>query len=169
MAAREGSLPGQIIRNRYFFLCDLLVLVLAARLSFIARLDQAGMAQYRISFWVYLGIVLVVKPVIFQVFGLYRRYWRYASVGEVVNIVGANLVATVVVILFAYVIVPIFYSFAQIPRSIPFIDFLLTTACVGGTRFLVRLMGDRRIMSRLAQNSANGTSAPSSCVDCGRR
>jgi len=157
VAAREGRLPGQIIRNRYFVAGDLLSLVLAVWFSFAARLDPAGVHQYRISFWVYLGIALVVKPAVFQLFGLYRRYWRYASIGEVVNIVGANVAATVVVILFAYLIVPIFYSFSQVPRSIPFIDFLLTTACVGGTRFLVRLMGDRRMMSRLTQGAANGT------------
>ena len=153
-AAREGRLPGQLIRNRYFVASDLMFVALAVWLSFFARLESAGMAQYRVSLWVYLGIALVVKPLIFQIFGLYRRYWRYASVGELVTIVEANAVATLCVILLAYLVMPIFIGFEQVPRSIPFIDFFLTTASVGGARFLVRLLGDRQLLRRLDKNAA---------------
>jgi len=153
-AAREGSLAGHLVRNRYFVAGDLALIALAAWLSFVARLDSFDVGGYWASLGVYLGISLVVKPVIFQAFGLYRRYWHYASISEVVTIVGANVTATFGVILLAYVVVPIFLPFTPAPRSIPFIDVFLTTACVGGTRFLVRLLSDRHIMSKLKRGSA---------------
>jgi FlaA1/EpsC-like NDP-sugar epimerase len=151
-AAREGNL-GHLVRNRYFVAGDLALIALAAWLSFFARLDSFEMEEYRVSLWVYLGIALVVKPLIFRVFGLYRRYWHYASMSEVVTIVGANGAATFGVILLAYLIAPIFLAFTPVPRSIPFIDIFLTTAGVGGTRFLVRLLSDKQIMSKLKRGS----------------
>ena len=153
-AAREGSLSGHLVRNRYFVASDLALIALATWLSFVARLDSFDVGEYWTSLGVYLGISLVVKPLIFQAFGLYRRYWHYASISEVVTIVGANVTAMFGVILVAYVIVPIFLPFTPVPRSIPFIDVFLTTACVGGTRFLVRLLSDRPIMSKLKRGSA---------------
>ncbi len=152
-AAREGNL-GHLVRNRYFVAGDLALIALAAWLSFVARLDSLEMEEYRVSLWVYLGIALVVKPAIFRVFGLYRRYWHYASLSEVVTIVGANVAATFGVILLTYLIVPIFLPFTPVPRSIPFIDIFLTTAGVGSTRFLVRLLSDKQIMSKLKRGAA---------------
>lgn len=155
-AAREGRLTGQVVRNRYFFVGDLVLVVLAAWLSFVMRLEPSELATRQIPLLVYVGSVLAVKPAVYYLAGLYQRYWRYASIGEVVTIAGANVAATFGVILVAFVVVPIFYTFDPIPRSIPFIDFFLATAFVGTTRFAMRLVGDKRFVWRLRRDAGSG-------------
>ncbi len=146
----EGRLAVRTIRNRYFLIGDLLLVTLAAWLSFLARLEVSGIAAFQIPLLVYLTATIAVKPITYHLFGLYRRYWQYASIGELITIVEANAVATLGVILCGYLIIPIFFLFDPIPRSIPFIDFLITTSFVGGARFLARLLGDRRLMTHWA-------------------
>ncbi len=156
-AAREGHLSSPVIHNRYFLIGDLVLIALAAWLSFVVRLGAPDI--HNLSFLVYLSTSLVVKPAIFHLFGLYRRYWRYASIGEVVIIVEANVLAVLGVILLA-LIIPIFFPFNQVPRSIPLIDLLLTTAGVGGIRFLVRLLGNRNAWSKLRSYSSDKLAKP---------
>jgi len=143
--------PGQLLRNRYLLPVDLLLIALAAGGSFVARLEGEGLAPYRLTLLIYTVLALLSKPAIFYLLGLYQRYWRYASIGEAVTILEATALATLSMIVLAYLIAPIFYPFPAVPRSIPFIDGLLTTLLVGGARFALRYLGDRATLSRLRQ------------------
>ena len=92
------------------------------------------------AYWL-LGVGLVVKPIVFYYFGLYRRLWVYASVQELKLIVAAVssasvAVSLVIVLLRALKILPYF------PRSTLPIDWLLTIILVGGLRFSMRLLSD---------------------------
>lgn len=138
---RPRKLPP--IRNRYFFLADVLLVPLAVGLGFVLRLDVAGLGNYRDTLLIFAALAMVVKPVIFHLFGLYRRYWRYASASELVNIALATFTATAIVTLLMYSLASLIWSFRPLPRSIPFIDWLLSFPLVGGTRFAVRLAADR--------------------------
>ena len=55
----------------------------------------------RVPFLIFLGTVLVVKPLVFFAFGLYRRYWRYANLSDLVATVlavsGASVVTAAVI------------------------------------------------------------------------
>ena len=84
------------IRNRYFFIADVLLMPLAVGISFLLRLDIAGVLFYERTLLVFAVLAAVVKPVIFHLFGLYRRYWRYASANELVNVALAMLTGTAV-------------------------------------------------------------------------
>ena len=130
------------IRNRYFFIADVLLMPLAVAVSFLLRLDIAGVLFYERTLLVFAALAAVVKPVIFHLFGLYRRYWRYASANELVNIALATLTGTAVVTLLTYSLASLVLDFHPLPRSIPFLDWLVSLPLVGGTRFAVRLMTD---------------------------
>jgi FlaA1/EpsC-like NDP-sugar epimerase len=130
------------IRNRYFFVADVLLMPLAAAISFLLRLDIAGLQSYARTMLVFAALAAVVKPATFYLFGLYRRYWRYASANELVNIALAALTGTAVVTLLAYSLASLVWEFPSLPRSIPFLDWLVSFPLVGGTRFAVRLVAD---------------------------
>ena len=136
------------LRNRHFFLIDLALLSSVAMLAFALRLDAAEMLQYGTHILLFLALALPVKLVTFRLLGIYRRYWRYASIEELVLIsvaVGSSS-AIVAGLLFA-LIVPL-TQIAGFPRSIPFIDALLTLLAVGGPRFAVRFIEQNRQRKR---------------------
>ena len=124
------------LRNRYFFMSDVIFLSVASYLSYVLRLETWDLDQLWPSFWLFMGIVLLLIPVAFWKVGLYARYWRYASVDELLLLVGTVTLSTLVVGALSWLSSQ-FLSDAM-PRSIPFIFLLLALATTAGPRFLVR-------------------------------
>ncbi len=83
------------LRNRHFLFIDLAILLVSPTLALMLRLDTVRIDQ---QFWlgltVYTLVALVIRLVIFHRFGLYSRFWRYASIDELVQIGTAVLVST---------------------------------------------------------------------------
>ncbi|MEA3375249.1 MAG: nucleoside-diphosphate sugar epimerase/dehydratase, partial [Chloroflexota bacterium] len=148
-ASRDRIRP---IRNRYFFVADLLLIVAAAVVSFWLRLDVAGIRSYRETLLVFVTLTLALKPLVFVMFGLYRRFWRYASARELLTIALATLSGSAVVTLALYSLASLFVDFRPVPRSIPIIDWLVSTPLVGGTRFAVRLIARHEFPVRLGNS-----------------
>jgi FlaA1/EpsC-like NDP-sugar epimerase len=132
------------LRNRHFFLIDLALLPTAAVMSFALRLDAAGMQDWTSAILVWIALSVPIKLLIFYWFGLYRQFWRYASVDELVLIALATAVGEVVAAAWLFAVVVPLSGINSFPRSIPFIDGLLTLLVVGGPRFAVRLAEQRR-------------------------
>jgi FlaA1/EpsC-like NDP-sugar epimerase len=131
-----------VIRNRFFVIGDLFLTTISAIVAFAIRLDGP-------LFWIYLNACLIfvlmclaIKPPMFYLFGLYRRYWRYASVNEMLTIVGAITASSLVV---AALVLGLFLPlgwFDGFPRSVLVIDWLLSLFLIGGIRFLARFLGE---------------------------
>jgi len=139
------------LRNRHFFLVDLVLLLATGVLAFALRLDATGMQHWVLAIVLWLAVSVPMKLLVFYWFGLYRRFWLYASVDDLLLIAVATGMGEVAsaALLFA-VVLPLIGSQA-FPRSIPFIDGLLTLLVVGGPRFAVRLMEQRRERERRDQ------------------
>jgi FlaA1/EpsC-like NDP-sugar epimerase len=128
------------MRNRYILFADLVFIVLCAVGAFVLRLDWffTRLPEYTAAFRFFLVAALVVKPPIFFAFGLYGRYWRYATSRDLLSVTiataasGAAL-ASLVALGLQLDLLPFF------PRSVLAIDWLLTVACVGGIRLSVKL------------------------------
>jgi FlaA1/EpsC-like NDP-sugar epimerase len=136
------------LRNRHFFLIDLVLLPAAAVLAFALRLDAIRVQQHAPAIVLFVVLAVPVKLLFFRGFGLYSRFWRYASVDELLLIGIATGVSEVVAagLLFAFAL-PL-SGIIGFPRSIPFIDGLLTLLVVGGPRFAVRLAEQGRERER---------------------
>ena len=145
------------IRNRYFFMADMLLMPVAAGISFLLRLDFAGLKFYPLTILIFAALAAIVKPATFYFFGLYRRYWRYASANELVNIALATLTGTAVVTLLMYSPASLWVDFRPLPRSIPFLDWLVSLLLVGGTRFAVRLATDWSFVWLWRNNHGEGS------------
>jgi len=119
------------------------------------RLDSAAwIASYAPALIRFTILALIIKLVIFFLFGLYRRYWRYASVDELVSIILAGSSATLIIagVFFGAGILGL-ENARSLPRSVPFIDGLLTLAVVGGSRFSVRVAAHKRRHNAQKNNS----------------
>jgi FlaA1/EpsC-like NDP-sugar epimerase len=136
------------LRNRHFFLIDLTLLPTAAVLSFALRLDATGMQNWTRAILVWILLSVPIKLLIFYWFGLYRQFWRYASVDELVLVGLATAVGEIVTAALLFAVVLPLSGSSTFPRSIPFIDGLLTLLVVGGPRFAVRLAEQKRERDR---------------------
>ncbi len=145
-------------RNRYVLAADLILIIFSVVLAYINRLELievfVNYYYYRSMLWM-IGISLLVRPVVYFAFGLYRRMWVYASTQELKSItlavtIGSVIVSIVMLILFNN---RVFYAF---PRSVLFIDWIQSIIFAGGLRFAVRLLAESRSNSLRLSNASLG-------------
>ncbi|MBN2044129.1 MAG: polysaccharide biosynthesis protein [Anaerolineales bacterium] len=136
------------LRNRYIFAIDLILIAFSVPLSFLLRLEVYQVfVDYLFTMLVMLGIALLVKPFIFRRFGLYQRFWVYASVRELATILLAVTTASVIVggIMLLLWALDAFTFFA---RSVLVIEWLVSLLMVGGVRFLPRFLSEELLTRR---------------------
>jgi FlaA1/EpsC-like NDP-sugar epimerase len=86
-------------------------------------------------------VALIVKPLIYYQFGLYRRLWAYASIRELklitIAVTTASIIFSIIIIL-----ISIFPSIMgkDFSRGVLVIDWLLSLLAVGGLRFSYRIV-----------------------------
>ena len=147
--------PPIQIRNRFLLTVDLLLIVTAVLASFALRLELGAIfTQYLPSAWVMVAIALVVKPIVYYLFGLYRHYWVYASIRELRLIVFATATASVCVAFFVLLGRSIGGFTSGFPRSVLGIDWLLSLFSVGGVRLIVRMLAESGQVSQKADGLA---------------
>lgn len=127
------------IRNRQYLLIDIVLLALAAYLSYVLRLDGTNLNRHWPNFAIFTVTALVITPVIFRWTGVYSRYWRYASIDEL-RLLTVAMTASVIATSCISISVAKLGALQQpIPRSVPFIFLLLALAATAGPRLAVRL------------------------------
>jgi len=133
------------LRNRHFLVLDLVLLAVVPTLALALRVEPSSLARFAQGAMIFTVLALLVKLPVFYFFGLYRRYWLYASVDEMITIALAAAVTTMIIAgaFFGGQLTGLVESNA-LPRSIPLVDGLLTLLVVGGTRFSVRAAHHRR-------------------------
>jgi FlaA1/EpsC-like NDP-sugar epimerase len=131
------------IRNRYVLLVDLFLTAACVLGAYALRLEGIFYYQYLPSAYWMIGVSLLIKPIIYYFFGLYRRLWAYASTNELKLISAAVTVASgaVSALMIALLTARMFVGF---PRFVLIIDWLLSLVCIGGFRFSLRLISESR-------------------------
>lgn len=130
------------LNNRHFFLLDGLFFCLTPFLAMVLRLDDlTAIEQYSKGLIVATIAFTIVKLATFTIGGFYKRYWKYASIDELIEIAALTTTAVVIEI----VLLSIFQyavgtesKFYLVPRSLPLLDGILTFVLVGGVRFSIR-------------------------------
>jgi len=133
---------GKKIRNRYLLLGDIFLSAVSVLASYMIRLELIAIfPTYQESLFWMLGIAIVVKPLVYYFFGIYRRLWRYASIRELVLILSAVSTSSMIV---GGMMMGLYGAgfFIGFPRSVLIIDWLLTLIFVGGFRFIFRWLAE---------------------------
>ena len=123
-----------MLRNRYVLLIDTILVAAAAFGAFALRFDWFA-PHYRAELVPFVVTAVFVKTVVFYVFGMYRRYWAYASVNDLLALVFANSAASAAVSI-AVVVALLTGTISEFSRSVLMIDWALTLLATGGLRFL---------------------------------
>jgi FlaA1/EpsC-like NDP-sugar epimerase len=129
------------IRNRYLLVVDLVSMFIAAILAMELRLESWDAVGTNLVPLVAYGLLAaVIRVVTFIRTGLYTEYWPYASTQELKTLLKAVWYAALAVLVaFFVLLLPAGVIPEGFPRSVPFIDILLTSILVGGLRLIIRL------------------------------
>lgn len=131
-------------RNRHFLLLDLLLLPLCVYASYVIRLEALPGARW----WPGLGLlavtVMVITPLVFRRAGIYARFWRYASIDELLLLAGAWSMTVVVAGLVSWLTHRLLMDEWIVPRSIPLILLLVGLVAIAGPRLAMRVLARRQ-------------------------
>ena len=128
------------VRNRYLLIGDMFLTIVSILGSYVLRLElNAQMSLYLPSMYWLLAISLVIKPIVYYLFGMYRRMWEYTSIRELKLILAAVTTASIPVSVAIFSIWSL-GAFQGFPRSIPFLDWVLSLILIGGLRITIRML-----------------------------
>jgi FlaA1/EpsC-like NDP-sugar epimerase len=128
------------MRNRYVLLFDVIAFALAVCGAFALRFDLYFFRS-RPEFVPYVLVAPAIKALIFYGFGIYRRFWRYASVNDLVALALADSTASVAMA--AFVSVGIFRGFIyEFSRSVLIVDWILCLALTAAIRLCIRVVAE---------------------------
>jgi FlaA1/EpsC-like NDP-sugar epimerase len=156
------------LRNRHFFFIDAGVLFIIPYIALALRLDSYSTAvvRYGAGLWRYSILLMVVYLAVFYSMGLYSRFWRYASIEDMVRIGEAVSLATLIVLVVFFGprvfwppslinppgLIGNFYPVVDLPRSLPLLTAMLILFHVAGSRFGIRL-AERTVLPSRDRNS----------------
>ena len=140
------------LRNRHLLIIDLIFWAIAPTLALFIRIDKPmELGRYTAALLLFTFLVLAIRPLTFWFMGVYRHYWRYASINELELIALAVFFSSLLLITAHYLtFMAIFLvmgklPFTTLPRSIPFLEALLTLVVAGGVRLLPRIVQQAQI------------------------
>jgi FlaA1/EpsC-like NDP-sugar epimerase len=130
---------GRLHKNFWIILVmDVLLLAGVWYASYLIRFDFEIPKKPWISFKKVLPFMIMVKVISFYFFDLYRGMWRYTSIADLLNIIKASTVSSLIIISFVLFIT----RFIHFSRSVFIIDWFLTILIISGFRLAIRLYFD---------------------------
>ncbi|HUV93973.1 MAG TPA: nucleoside-diphosphate sugar epimerase/dehydratase [Anaerolineae bacterium] len=143
-------------RVRYLMLIDLGCVLFALISSFVIRFEAPmDVWPYVRRYWTLFVLAPLIRLPVYYGFRLYRRLWRYASIKELKIIVVAGVVGSVLIFVVNFGLLPVLGITYCPSRSIWVLEGTLSTAFLGGTRFLLRLLRESMRANDVARLQAH--------------
>ena len=122
-------------KNLYLMLtADLTLFALSLVLAYLLRFDFQPNLHYWAQVPYLLALALPVKLVTFYFFRLYQGMWRYTDLFDFWKLFQAVLISSLILV----ALILFRHRFVGFPRSVFFIDAVLTFCFCGGLRVLIR-------------------------------
>ncbi|WP_208721757.1 polysaccharide biosynthesis protein [Leptospira mtsangambouensis] len=110
-----------IPRRYWVFPVDILFMLLSYFLAHLVRFENIRFLDSYPDFWVCATIVVVSRSIVFLFSGIYRSLWSYASLHDLLSIIKATVLSSLVSTLAL-----LFYNrFHQLSRMVPILDTLI--------------------------------------------
>lgn len=124
----------QKLKIGFLALMDLFIVLITPYLSLYIRLDGIVNSPYYSTLLEIIPEIVIIRIMSFYFFGLYNRLWRYASINEVMVIVGAVTTSSILIAVYSYVVG------IDLPRSLHLLSWFCTVLFIGASRFCVRII-----------------------------
>lgn len=136
-------------KDRKLIVFDIILIVLSLYLAILLRFDfglSIEFHEYMKFFRVSIIPVIVITIFFNCIFNAYNSIWKYASVQELMSIVYSLSLSNIIFIVYSYFInYKIFQSsYYRFPFTVHIIFWLLSILFLGGTRFIFRVMQERK-------------------------
>lgn len=116
------------------FALQIVFIIAALLISMALRFDMKIPDVYWGRMVVMLPAMLVIKLVVFWAVGLFRGWWRYVSMADLILILKGNFIASLCVVFYGVLV----YRLEGIPRSVLIMDGIFCFLFMAGIRFLTR-------------------------------
>ena len=135
----------KINRAHIAFGHDVIMAAASFFLSLYLRLGDDIVFHDGMTLYLSAGIFTVVAGSVFWSMRMYRGVWRYASLNDLMLITKSATLAILVFLVIMFVATRL----EDLPRSLPFINWFVLIALLGGPRFIYRIVKDGRFELRL--------------------
>lgn len=115
-------------------LFDIVAVSLSYALAFYLKFDNQINEVYIQGIKEHIIIITIIKILIFYSFKLYKSLWEYASIDEMLEVIGSSIVANMVVAFYMFLV-----EF-PLPKSIYIMVTVIDMIFIGGIRFLYRAL-----------------------------
>lgn len=115
-------------------LFDAIVVTMTPYLGLLIRFEGNVDIRYYQMILDYIPAIIIVTLTTFYFFKLYHRLWRYAGISELLAIISANTISSVVLFSFIYLSTP------SLPRTMYFLSWAFNIFIIGMTRVGVRIL-----------------------------
>ncbi len=123
-------------RNKLkFFIVDSCFICIAIFFAFLLRFDFTLPNESFRMLKNFTPILLASKLLTFSFYGMYNGMWRYTSISDLINIIKASSLGTMVSIT-CFVLI---HGFSGFPKSVLLIDYVLCTILLSSSRATVRI------------------------------
>ncbi len=126
------------LKNYNFLIpIDILLIFVSYLSAYFLRFDMVlPGTQYKI-FFITLPIVIAIRILIYDRFGMYNNIWKYIGIRDLVKIIQATTVSSVLIATIIF-----FIGISGHSRSIFLIDWMFCISFIGGSRLILRLSNE---------------------------
>lgn len=144
----------QNLRNRDFLLFDILVFFISPIVSLFIRLDGVvDWAQYGVGLVHYTLFFFVIKIILLYYFGIYKRFWKYASVDDLAKLgLVLFLISITQIVTSLYANILGNKSIVFLPISVAIIDGIISSILIISSRLSIRLVERAKQRSESKEN-----------------
>ena len=124
------------LRRPIILFVHLLLITSSYYLTFVLRLDFVSFFQFKTIFLKTLPLLIAVRLIFFVFFHILSGWWRYVSIKDLINIILAVTVSSLVFGVLIYFL----FGLEGYPRSVLIIDWFICIFFVGGIRLTIRFI-----------------------------
>ena len=136
-------------KRKILLLIDLFLINLTLWLSFVVRFEGKIPLHYKSKWLYYVILITSLRIICFIFFGLYNSLWGYSSLPEMIQIIKAVTVSSMLITFVDWIILT-----PSLPLSVLFIGWVINILLIGGTRFGIRFR--REIINSIEYNPKMG-------------
>ncbi|MFH2044915.1 MAG: nucleoside-diphosphate sugar epimerase/dehydratase [Pseudomonadota bacterium] len=114
---------------------DIILITASFYGAHLIRFEFSIPPNYITSFYAILSAVILTKILLFYAFGLYRGMWRYTGIKDLLNIIKASTISSLVIV----TLILFRTRFEGFSRSVFIIDWCFTVFLITGYRLAIRL------------------------------
>lgn len=143
-------LPALLIRLRrpIVLALHLLLIPLGYYAAFALRFDFRPPQVYVDLFWRTVPYLMVLRLACFALFGLFHGWWRHVGMRDLVDLVRATTVSSILLVLALFMTGDLQGpgALTGLPRSVLVLDWITAVILFGGVRFAVRAFREERLV-----------------------